>query len=70
MPRTFRLTTAAVGIAVLTGCNTAAPQAAPVANSGQQTHASACLRDNEADSLRTAAMDPATWQRSSSFATS
>jgi hypothetical protein len=33
MPRTFRLTTAAVGIAVLTGCNTAAPQAAPVTTS-------------------------------------
>jgi hypothetical protein len=33
MPRTFRLTTAAVGIAVLTGCNTAVPQAAPVTTS-------------------------------------
>ena len=31
---------------------------------------SACLRDGEADSLRKAALDPATWQRSSSFATS
>jgi peptide/nickel transport system ATP-binding protein len=33
-------------------------------------HASACRRDAEADDLRIAAMDPGTWQRSSSFATS
>jgi peptide/nickel transport system ATP-binding protein len=33
-------------------------------------HFSACRRDAEADTLRTAALDPATWQRSSSFATS
>jgi len=33
-------------------------------------HLSACLRDSEADALRTAALDPATWQRSSNFAMS
>ncbi len=33
-------------------------------------HASACRRNAEADQLRHAAMDPGTWQRSSSFATS
>jgi peptide/nickel transport system ATP-binding protein len=33
-------------------------------------HLSACLRDSEADTLRTAALDPATWQRSSNFAMS
>ena len=33
-------------------------------------HVSACLRDGEADQLRIAALDPATWQRSSSYATS
>ena len=31
---------------------------------------SACRRDSEADTLRTAALDPRTWQRSSSFAMS
>jgi peptide/nickel transport system ATP-binding protein len=33
-------------------------------------HLTACRRSAEADSLRTAALDPLTWQRSSSFATS
>jgi peptide/nickel transport system ATP-binding protein len=33
-------------------------------------HVSACRRDGEADFLRKSALDPATWQRSSSFATS
>jgi peptide/nickel transport system ATP-binding protein len=33
-------------------------------------HLSACRRDAEADQLRTAALDPATWQRSLSFAAS
>jgi len=33
-------------------------------------HLTACLRSAEADALRTAALDPATWQRSSSFAAS
>jgi peptide/nickel transport system ATP-binding protein len=33
-------------------------------------HLSACLRDGDADALRTAALDPATWQRSSNFAMS
>jgi peptide/nickel transport system ATP-binding protein len=33
-------------------------------------HLSACLRDGEADELRTLALDPVTWQRSSSSATS
>jgi len=33
-------------------------------------HVSACRRDGEADLLRKAALDPATWQRSSNFATS
>jgi peptide/nickel transport system ATP-binding protein len=35
-----------------------------------QGHVSACRRDDEADLLRTAALDPVTWQRSSSYATS
>jgi peptide/nickel transport system ATP-binding protein len=30
-------------------------------------HVSACRRDTEADTIRTQALDPATWQRSSSF---
>ena len=34
------------------------------------THLTACRRVGEADSLRTLALDPATWQRSSSSATS
>ncbi|HET6196981.1 MAG TPA: oligopeptide/dipeptide ABC transporter ATP-binding protein, partial [Acetobacteraceae bacterium] len=33
-------------------------------------HLSACRRAGEADSLRTAALDPATWQRSLSYAAS
>ena len=33
-------------------------------------HLSACRRDAEADQLRNAALDPATWQRSLSYATS
>ncbi len=33
-------------------------------------HLSACLRDNEADALRTLALDPVTWQRSSNYAMS
>ena len=51
----------------LAACTTSA---ALIGNGGKQVHASACLRDDEADSLRKAAMDPATWQRSSSYATS
>ncbi|WP_421996601.1 ABC transporter ATP-binding protein [Reyranella sp.] len=39
----------------------------PAAGEG---HRSACRRDGEADSLRIAALDPRTWQRSSSFAMS
>jgi peptide/nickel transport system ATP-binding protein len=38
--------------------------------SGTTGHVSACRRDTEADALRTAALEPATWQRSSSFAMS
>jgi peptide/nickel transport system ATP-binding protein len=41
-----------------------------LANGSRSAHASACLRDGEADFLRKAALDPATWQRSSNFATS
>jgi hypothetical protein len=41
-----------------------------IADSRAQGHVSACLRDTEVNSLRTAALDPATWQRSSSYATS
>jgi len=40
------------------------------AMSGNGVHQSACRRDSEADTLRTAALDPRTWQRSSSFAMS
>ena len=40
--------------------------APPVANG----HFSACRREGEADHLRIAALDPATWQRSSSYAAS
>ena len=40
------------------------------AMSGNGAHQSACRRDSEADTLRTAALDPRTWQRSSSFAMS
>jgi peptide/nickel transport system ATP-binding protein len=52
---------------VLAACTTSA---ALIADGGKQAHASACLRDDEAHSLRKAAMDPATWQRSSNFAMS
>jgi peptide/nickel transport system ATP-binding protein len=41
--------------------------APPAAKGG---HLSACRRDAEADQLRTAALDPATWQRSLSYAAS
>ena len=51
----------------LPACTTGAT---PIANGSRQTHASACLRDGEADFLRKAALDPATWLRSSSYATS
>jgi ABC-type dipeptide/oligopeptide/nickel transport system ATPase component len=51
----------------LAACTTSG---ALIANGSRQAHASACLRDDEALALRTAAMDPATWQRSSNFATS
>jgi peptide/nickel transport system ATP-binding protein len=37
---------------------------------GVEGHVSACRRDDEADFLRNAALDPVTWQRSSSFGTS
>jgi peptide/nickel transport system ATP-binding protein len=40
---------------------------APAVRNG---HLSACRRDGEADQLRTAALDPATWQRSLSYAAS
>jgi peptide/nickel transport system ATP-binding protein len=43
---------------------------AMIAGRGDQTHLSACLRDAEADQLRHAALDPATWLRSSNFAAS
>jgi len=42
----------------------------PLASNSQQQHLSACRRDGEADQLRHAALDPATWQRSLSFAAS
>src|SRR5260221_11939807 len=41
-----------------------------IAKNDTRNHVSACLRDGEADQLRTAALDPPTWQRSSSYATS
>ena len=41
-----------------------------IARNDTRNHVSACLRDGEADQLRIAALDPATWQRSSSYATS
>ena len=46
------------------------PAASTPAMSGNGAHQSACRRDSEADTLRTAALDPRTWQRSSSFAMS
>jgi peptide/nickel transport system ATP-binding protein len=42
----------------------------PDANPGARGHVSACRRDAEADRLRAAALEPRTWLRSSSFATS
>ena len=45
---------------------TAGPLAADVTND----HLTVCRRSAEADTLRTAALDPRTWQRSSSFAMS
>jgi peptide/nickel transport system ATP-binding protein len=51
----------------LTACATSP---ALIADGGKRAHASACLRDDEADLLRKAALDPATWLRSSNFATS
>src|SRR5260370_35568714 len=47
-----------------------ATSAALIAPAGQQPNPSACLRSDQADSPRKAAMDPATWQRSSNFAMS
>ena len=41
-----------------------------VAGGADNRHLSACRRDSEAASLRQSALDPATWQRSSNFATS
>ncbi|HTR86378.1 MAG TPA: ABC transporter ATP-binding protein [Reyranella sp.] len=37
---------------------------AALADAAAESHRSACRRDNEADQLRAAAMDPATWQHS------
>jgi peptide/nickel transport system ATP-binding protein len=51
----------------LPGCTTTP---ALIANGQAEAHMSACLRDSDADFLRTAALDPATWQRSSNFAMS
>jgi peptide/nickel transport system ATP-binding protein len=51
----------------LPGCAT---HPALISDGKAQAHVSACLRDNDADFLRTAALDPATWQRSSNFAMS
>ena len=51
----------------LAACTT---DSALIAKGDSQDHASACLRDGEADQLRKAALDPTTWQRSSSYATS
>ena len=52
---------------VLAACTTGSVL---IAKNDAPNHVSACLRDSEADHLRTAALDPATWQRSSSYATS
>jgi peptide/nickel transport system ATP-binding protein len=41
-----------------------------LADSRPQGHVSACLRDGEVEQLRPLALDPVTWQRSSSYATS
>ena len=43
---------------------------AMIAGNERDHHGRPACRDGEADTLRTAALDPATWQRSSSFATS
>jgi len=51
----------------LPGCTTTP---ALISDGKAGTHRSACLRDSDADFLRTAALDPATWQRSSNFAMS
>jgi peptide/nickel transport system ATP-binding protein len=52
---------------VLADCTTAP---ALLADDADGRHRSACRRDAEADHLRQSALDPATWQRSSSFAAS
>jgi peptide/nickel transport system ATP-binding protein len=44
--------------------------AAAIAVESGRGHHSACRRDGEADHLRLAALDPSTWQRSSSYAAS
>ena len=62
----------------LTGCRFAprCPFVQPACTSGaipaavRDGHLSACRRDSEADSLRTLALDPVTWQRSSNYAMS
>jgi peptide/nickel transport system ATP-binding protein len=62
----------------LTGCRFAprCPFVQPACTSGNldadvtNDHLTVCRRSAEAGTLRTAALDPATWQRSSSFATS
>ena len=41
-----------------------------IADSRAPGHVSACLRDGEVEQLRPLALDPVTWQRSSSYATS
>jgi peptide/nickel transport system ATP-binding protein len=41
-----------------------------IADSHPAGHVSACLRDGEVEQLRPLALDPVTWQRSSSYATS
>src|SRR5262245_39169862 len=51
----------------LPGCTTTP---ALISNGQAEDHVSACLRDSDSDFLRTAALDPATWQRSSNFAMS
>jgi ABC-type dipeptide/oligopeptide/nickel transport system ATPase component len=52
---------------VLASCRS---EPARIEGDGELRHLSACRRDGEADALRHAALDPATWQRSSSFAAS
>jgi peptide/nickel transport system ATP-binding protein len=51
----------------LPACETAV---ALITKGASGAHTSACRREDEADFLRTAALDPATWHRSSSYATS